>query len=232
MAIALDLLTVLLSSATYPFFLSQVTLQFKRMLSDQEKLEACYIMGHRLVSFLEFALPEHPEYLQSAYKSRRLKCHQFLQYIHEQIDQVALEIDEIELNAYMDLNFDPAQNGSVSSAEDDPWHDFAGWDAPACVDTDTSSRETSSDEEYRFDLPAERDEFPDPDIQFYGIPLDDDETSHDSDGDISLQPISTFLRKVANEDVVYETDSDADDSWAQSDNDESLEFSSDVGISG
>lgn len=186
-------------------------------------------MGHRLVSFLEFALPQHPEYHQSAYKSRRVKCHQFLQYIHEQIGQVALEIDEIELNAYIDLNFDPAENCSLSSVEelDDPWHAFAGWEAPGCVETDNSSRETSSDEEYRFDLPAERDEFPDPDIQFYGIPLeDDDENSNDSGGDISLQPISAFLLKIANEDVVYETDSDADDSWAQSEDDESLEFSS------
>lgn len=184
-------------------------------------------MGHRLASFLEFALPQHPEYHQSAYKSRRLKCHQFLQYILEQIEQVALEIDEIELNAYMDLNFDPAETGSLSSVEevDGPWHAFAGWEAPACVETDTSSRETSSDEEYRFDLPEEREEFPDPDIQFYGIALEDDDNSNTSDDEVSLQPISSFLLKIANEDVVYETDSEADDSWAQND-DESLEFSS------
>ena len=162
--------------------------------------------------------------------------HQSLENILDQLERVALEIDEIELSAYIDLNFDPAENGSLSSVDDvdDPWHAFAGWEAPNCVETDTSSRETSSDEEYRLDLPEEneREEFPDPDIQFYGIPLGDDDDSFDSEDGISLQPISTFLRKVANEDVVYETDSDADDSWAQSDNDESLEFSSDVGISG
>lgn len=182
-------------------------------------------MGHRLVRFLESALPKHPEYHQLTHKSRRLKCHHFLQYIYEQLEQVALAIDELQLDAFMDLNFDPAANDSLSSAEadDDPWESFGGWRAPGCVETDTSSRETSSDEEYRFDLPEEQDEFPDPDIQFYGVPLGND--SIVSEEEVSLEHISSFLLKIANEDVIYETDSEAEDSWAQKD-DESLELSS------
>ncbi|GAX13183.1 hypothetical protein FisN_17Hh113 [Fistulifera solaris] len=179
-------------------------------------------MGHRLVSFLDFALPQHPEYHLSSYRSQRLKSQQFLQYIREQIEQVAINIDEIELNAYMDLHFDPTEDGSLSSVEEveDTWQNFAGWDAPSGVETDTSSRENSSDEEYRFDLPEAQEEFPDPNIQFYGIPLEDDDDDDDDDSnvsDISLQPISTFLLKIAKETVVYESDSEAEDSWAPND---------------
>ncbi|GAX20163.1 hypothetical protein FisN_17Lh113 [Fistulifera solaris] len=196
----------------------RVTHQFRRLLLDQEKIEACFVMGHRLVCFLEFALPQHPEYYLTTYKSRRLKCRQFWQYIREQIEQVAMEIDEIELNSYMGLTSEPAGDGSLSSVEEveDTWQTFAGWDAPCGVETDTSSRENSSDEEYRFDFPEAQEEFPDPDVQFYGIPQEDD----DDDSivsDISLQPISAFLLKIAKEDVVYELDSEAEDSWAQSD---------------
>ncbi len=175
-------------------------------------------MGHRLVSFLEFALPQHPEYHLSSYRSQRLKSQQFLQYIREQIEQVAMEIDEIELNAYMVLHFDPAEDGSLTSVEEveDTWQAFTGWDAPSGVETDTSSRENSSDEEYRFELPEAQEEFPDPDVQFYGIPLEDDDDDSNV-SDVSLQPLSAFLLKIAKEDVVYESDSEAEDSWAQSD---------------
>lgn len=183
-------------------------------------------MGHRLVRFLELALPKHPEYYQLANKSRRLKCHQFLQYILEQLEQLALVIDEIQLDAFMDLNFDPAENESLSSTEDDdddaPWQSFGGWGVPGCVETDSSSRETSSDEEYRFDLPEETEEVPDPDIQFHEIPLE--QHSNMSEKETSRVHISSFLLKIANENVLYETDSEADDSWAQGEV-ESLELS-------
>jgi hypothetical protein len=130
-----------------------------------------------------------------------------------------MEIDENELDAYMDQNFHPAEDASLSSVEDveDAWHAFAGWDTPSGVETDTSSRENSSDEEYRFDLPEVQEEFPDPDVQFYGIPLEDDGDDDSNVSDISLQPISAFLLKIAKENVVYESDSEAEDSWAQND---------------
>ena len=319
-----------LSDLFFPSF-QQVVNQFRRMchMMDPETLEDTYVLGHRLIAFLSQALPQHPEYLGTSVSQQRNKTFRDLVWINERMEEIALKIDEEQLNRYITEEFEPdpsecdddtstacSSASSSSSAEDnsgvvdgntrwslqdfdasndscDQWESFPRWSfdispttpakkevddeifaseqAPFLTDTDTStsssselniSKEASSgsdsdrEEEtvsasdptsriikdfkrVRFDLeevPEEPEDFEGEESYDNGQDNDEDEIpehehvfydSHYLASD-SLQ-VSDFLRKVAEEDVLYESDSEADDSWAQDDcyDDEHSAFSDD-----
>lgn len=186
-------------------------------------------MGHRLVSFLESALPQHPEYHRITLTIQRRQCQSHLEWVRRKMEEIALTIDEAQLNAYVDCQYEPAAEESVSSSEDDDddngWESFTGWgdhkSVPAMVESDTSScdwtKETSSESE-----PESFEDFPDPDVLPDFDDSDDDDSEHSQDHCVHYalnEPVlaSSFLKKISLEDVRYETDSEAMDSWAQDD---------------
>ena len=239
------------------FFLSQIMRQFK-VLAEYE-LEPAYVMGHRLVSFLVNALPQHPDYNRIGLTIQRQQCQSDLAWIRNRLEVIALKIDEEKLNDFMDSQFDPqvlAESGSVSSQEDEQeedegrWESFSGWECsentkvPAMMESDASScdwtrdtctsseSETETEPEFHFDI---EETFPDPEPSVNEDDDDDDSTveSDDSPSRYFLnEPVlaTPFLKKIACEDVRYETDSDAMDSWAQDDDSLVLSASSGTGL--
>jgi hypothetical protein len=64
-------------------------------------------MGHRLIAFLSLALPQHPGYLTVAASANRNNTFRDLVWINERMDEIALKIDEEQLNKFISLEFDP-----------------------------------------------------------------------------------------------------------------------------
>jgi hypothetical protein len=249
--------------------------QFRQLASSANPdTEETYVMGNRLVSFLSEALPRHPEYRNTALQTLRTKSFQDLIWIQEQMEEIAMSIDEEQLNHYVMHDFDPLQDDlSASSAEDndsddlsfsdlvdtnrrDTWESFegGGWSfdlssgdeaVPVGTDTDVSSvqsHEANRSRDQRRvanrkaavsvpplpvvvveDIKIVHDEVADSDIDLYVNldPDDDDDDDDDSDDEPILRyslkdSIATsILNRIADEDVCFETDSEAVDSWAQ-----------------
>ena len=266
---------------------------------EPSTLEKTYIMGHRLVAFLSDALPSHPHYMDSHLERCRSETIRDLVWIHQRLDEIALQIDEELLNRYMDdyvpepeEDHDDSTTCSSSSSGEETWNhkdaaaavtkpvtvasatweSFDGWTldntvsdeegSPHVIESDASwnsSKETSSleDDKPEFDLPvgfplavARNDdedsgsdqEVDDADCSDPGLEMDllddehdldeaDDENDCSNRMDLSdiLQAVrsSAFLREVSEQDVPYEWDSDASDSWAQEFVDERSECSID-----
>jgi len=92
-----------------PTVIVQVVSQFRMMCSspDPSTIEDTYVMGHRLIAFLSQALPRHPEYMARSsekYRNRMLKA---LVWINNRMDDIALKIDEDQLNRYITNDFNP-----------------------------------------------------------------------------------------------------------------------------
>lgn len=146
---------------THSLFI-QILVQFRES-SKGTDLEETYVMGHRLVSFLSVALPKHVEYRNTAMQSLRNKSFQDLLMIQQEMEALAVKIDEDHLNRYI-MNFDPVQedddDSSTSSDESDnlsfsdlaketdTWESFeGGWsydlssgdETPVVTDTDVSA---------------------------------------------------------------------------------------------
>jgi hypothetical protein len=228
----------------------RVMAQFRDMCEDSESdLEDTYVMGHRLVAFLGKALPKHPEFAFQAVRPLRLRAHQELTWIQGRIEELALKIDEEELNKFICDDFVPDGDSSVSSEETDTagqWERFSGSvfdpfdlssdeSMPHGTDTDTSSFSQSLDVN-----PPTQDFRPESDRDILindarqeslFLPFGEDESISigqmysDSDEDGYAAPTSnclnnrildtSFLETIAREDVRYESDSEATDSWAQ-----------------
>jgi hypothetical protein len=226
--------------------------------SPNPDMEETFIMGNRLVSFLSEALPHHPEYRNTAVLTLRNKSFQDLMWIQKQMEDLAMKIDEEQLNHYVMHDFDPLQDdlsttsssrdseaGSFSDLHDtsrkDTWESFeGGWSfdlssvdgassdtAPLGTDTDVSSesREGNRSRDQRRAAPPvgkDDDEVADADIDLY-LDLEDlDCSDSDSDDDGPVQRYTlkdsmaaSMLDRIADEDVRFETDSEAVDSWAQ-----------------
>lgn len=224
------------------FALSEkIIAQFNDSFANESDIEVVYVMGNRLCHFLTEALPRHPAYMKKDPLVSRLreKSLQSLVHINKRIEALALRIDEEQLNKYIMHDFDPfaddddddscsssgsemdhfTQSCSNSAiANNDPqWESFDGWsfdlpdklkrkanqqmsydnnNLPPCKDVDVSaetedtSNETFSSSERSFQASDDYEPI------YAGFGLD-------------------FLRRIASESVRYETDSDADDSWAQ-----------------
>jgi len=201
-------------------------------------------MGHRLKHFLTEALPRHPAYMMKDPVVSRLREKSFQSLVHLQhkISALALKIDEEQLNKYIMHDFDPfgddddesctsdsySDSDEAAARKDIQWENFDGWsfDLPekltqpnlsdnkklGCLqdsfcrvadvsgETEDTSNETFSSSEISFQA---SDEF-EPIYDSYGL---------------------EFLRRIASEDVRYETDSEAADSWAQESEIESTVYS-------
>lgn len=64
-------------------------------------------MGNRLVSFLATALPQHTEYKNTAVKTLAQKSIQDLHWMRQEMEALAVRIDEEQLNHYIQHDFDP-----------------------------------------------------------------------------------------------------------------------------
>lgn len=206
------------------------------MYENRCNMEVVYVMGHRLIVFLDDALPQHPQFTSPdpSISFMRSKSRHDLDWILKRLDVVALRIDEDQLNKFI-LNDLAAQtqqrNPGVWSdvqqergeekeeeeehpivnvsfetedsldweKEEEPWEAFAGWS----VNVDTEQRELEWEEAR--------------DVSFETYAKDDGPIVHD----ISRVKIdapdddASFLQKISGQDVPYETDSEAVDSWAQ-----------------
>ena len=225
-------------------------------------------MGHRLLAFIGRALPQHPEYEKSSAAAFRAQATLDLEWIRDKMQDIALKIDEEQLNLYITMDFDPQpdDDSTISSAEanfsnfadfstanGEGWEDFTDWAfQPSTVETDASSSlntsgdestpgaRSSGSEQYEpiddpqiiFELEevesssetedepekAEAQPLPQAFVQFRD---EDDETDDDSQSEeykyeLNDAPTaSSFLKRIAKEDVQYESDSEAVDSWAQ-----------------
>ena len=179
-------------------------------------------MGYRMISFLTECLPSHPGFRSPEVFESRMQCRRELELVQKCLDDIALRIDEDQCNLFAD-GFDPivddSDDDSVSESATENWVAFGGWTddelktKPRKADSPTNTVATSgtgSVDAYDF---SSSDESGDAERQ-----LDFSEYCEESS---SPRPLYTmdlgtdFLERIAREDVRYETDSDAADSWAQ-----------------
>lgn len=100
---------------------------------DEAQLEDAYVLAHRLQQWIETELPRHPEYTKRP-------NYPLLPQI---LDRLAIRIDEIQLNQYIDMSMEPPV-----VEDEDPWEAFSGWsfdvpgesfDVPGWADTTDES---------------------------------------------------------------------------------------------
>ena len=230
---------------------------FQRKCADSDAdLEETYVMGHRLKAFLGQALPKHPHYRRSTVAQMRSKSLRHLAWIKDKMHELAMKIDEEQLNTYITNDFDPepddlstssseqaleeedddesgfADFASMGSVNDQEWHAFSGWGtsspdfseaAPLCTSTESDSS-LSQGNGSSLDESDVEDEQPSDEIDS-SLDLDTEEelveaepqafVTFQDDDECSLEGKSEFLRRLEEEDVAYEDDSEAQDSWAQ-----------------
>jgi hypothetical protein len=111
-------------------------------------MEEVYVMGHRLIVFLDHALPQHPEFMSSDSNISLLrdKSRQDLDWIRNRLEVVALRVDEEQMNqhilldlegAYENLLMDGTASPHVSEGKqvETEWEYFSGWTAMASENT-------------------------------------------------------------------------------------------------
>jgi hypothetical protein len=186
-------------------------------------------MGHRLCHFLTEALPKHPAYMRRDPVISRLreKSFQSLVRIKKQLDAISLRIDEEELNNFILQDFDPFGDEDDDSCS-------SGSDADGeCSSIDSRKRsegiQWESFDGWSFDLPAKMTQSSNFVEDVSLLSLKDTDASGDTEDTFSSEnsyedsdgqePIYShgleFLKQISSEAVKYETDSEADDSWAQ-----------------
>ena len=85
----------------------QVLRDFRTKCQDPEAgLEETYIMGHRLLAFLGQALPLHPEYHKASVAALRDQAILDLEWIQDKMQDLALKIDEEQLNVFITMDFE------------------------------------------------------------------------------------------------------------------------------
>jgi hypothetical protein len=132
----------------YSLLFTQILVQFRQMASTASTdTEEKYIMGNRLVTFLSEALPQHPEYKNTAVKSLCQKSFQDLSWMRQEMEDLAVSIDEEQLNHYVMHDFDPLQGDDLSissSVDDDEDTDSeANWSFSDLVDTSRNRGQAS-----------------------------------------------------------------------------------------
>lgn len=101
---------------------------FQKKCKDEDSdVEETYVMGHRLTAFVGKALPQHPSYRKSQVTQMRHRSQRNLEWVKEQMEILALKIDEEQLNSYITNDYDPAPDdfSSSSSEADDEQPSFA-----------------------------------------------------------------------------------------------------------
>ena len=82
--------------------------QFRRMFDQADAdPEEVYIMGNRIVCFLAEYLPKHPHYVRRETAEIRLWSVQEMEWMKESLEEIALRIDEEQLNKFVTVDFDP-----------------------------------------------------------------------------------------------------------------------------
>ena len=119
-------------------------------IDDQAELTESYLVGNRLVKFLSTVLPTHKNYLDPHLKKPRTKSQAQLVELMQYLEQLALIIDEDELNKYIlkDLN---GSDQEMSSPERSV--DLLGFPSAAALspiqnrstDSERSERSSNSD---------------------------------------------------------------------------------------
>mmetsp|Transcript_32730 Transcript_32730/g.49325 ORF Transcript_32730/g.49325 Transcript_32730/m.49325 type:complete len:361 (+) Transcript_32730:45-1127(+) len=195
--------------------------QFCSMYKNRTNMEEMYVRGHRLVVFLNSALPEHPEYdsLDPEISFMRQKSQTDLDWILNRLDIVALRIDEEQLNNHlMGIKRENLQQRQKTETE---WESFSGWapfagedreweDGIVSFQSSESDRSTSSS-----DMSIEHCIFPDmtnekPFSTASHDPFrNDNSLSDDSISVIEEDEERNFLRKNTN---VSDTDQQIEDS--------------------
>lgn len=203
-------------------------------------MEEIYTMGNRLIVFLYEALPQHPHYLSEDAEISFLRetSQNDLDWIQNRLDVVALRLDEEQLNQFIlhDLRgHDKASKERTprKTQQERTWESFSGW---STTEEDLAQWEDPKDVSFESDELDEMevmDEFQDNDkihdsdaddvaededeVETYESDFPDDESyiplhhSIEEDGEDN-----SFLRRIAEETVPFETDSECVDSWAPS----------------
>lgn len=179
-------------------------------------------MGCRLITFLSVALPKHPHYdcIHPKITSLRETSLEHLDWIKKRVDIIAQKIDEEQLNEYVlgllqssnsesietsnefaaDVSYDG--NEVEQSKDDQSWETFSGWSDEVSFDRrDTENGVPSGS---NMILNPKDGSFPSYEDFFFPA-----EKRSSSELDNSI------LKTLACQDVRYETDSEAVDSWAQ-----------------
>jgi hypothetical protein len=215
------------------FNFKKVLSQFRDMYERRCNMEEVYVMGHRLIVFLDEALPQHPEYNSSKrdFVFLREKSRVELDWIQNRLDVVALRVDEGQLNQFILNGLRGYKNHSQNEVDDkmasppqlrqrlpeSQWESFSGWatlsntndevqwEAAHDVSFESSDLDDSCDET---EIETYESDFPDRESDYARVSVEiPDEADY------------SFLHRIAEEEVVYDSDSEAVDSWDPSSDD-------------
>ena len=196
-------------------------------------MEETYIMGHRLLAFIGQALPLHPEYGKSSAAAFRAQATLDLEWIQDKMQDIALKIDEEQLNLFITMDFDPQpeDDSTISSAEAADFANFAdfgknaeGWEdltdltdwafQPSAVETDGSSSQNSSGDESSPGAQSPKSvpsgPVDDPEIIFE---LEEDDSSTESEkqrAKIGVRPMPQAFVKFNDDEEEDEDDNDSE----------------------
>mmetsp|Transcript_7620 Transcript_7620/g.15635 ORF Transcript_7620/g.15635 Transcript_7620/m.15635 type:complete len:584 (+) Transcript_7620:145-1896(+) len=101
-------------------------------------VEEIYVMGHRLKAFLGHALPQHPHYMRQQVAKLRSKSLQNLTWIKDKMHELAIKIDEEQLDSFVTLDFEPEPD-DVSTSSSEPDFDFNKFEDESASFADFSS---------------------------------------------------------------------------------------------
>jgi len=119
--------------------------------TNMANMEEIYVRGHRLVAFLDRALPQHPQYdsLHPEISSMRQKSQTDLDWILKRLEIVALRIDEEQHNQHL-MKGKIRGRFQQTRNEEAEWESFSGWtpvtDEDRAWEDGVVSFESSSDQ--------------------------------------------------------------------------------------
>ena len=195
-------------------------------------MEEVYVMGHRLIVFLDHALPQHPEFWSADSKISLLrdKFREDLHWIHNRLEVVALRVDEEQMNQHilLDLeggyeqllmNHEPASPTlSEGKGVDSEWEHFSGW--TAMVSEQDFAWEEAHDVSFESDEMQSTASFQyDPDVSMY--------EDVDSDDDLSIiswldEESIGVSRRVAQDEGINAKNSRFVSNWTKGDRNNSV----------
>lgn len=194
------------------------------MYQAREDAETAYILGNRMLSFLTECLPNHPGFHKPSTAALRKESFKQLKRLQSCMDDLAQRIDEEQADSFAD-NFDPLRNTSLDydSGDDDIPQDAAnGWvmfsnalkaKEQRAVESPTSTIETTGSGSFDVsDQSSSEDDAVERRIHFSEYDID---SSSSASTLVFVELGTEFLEKIAEEEVQYESDSEAKDSWAQ-----------------
>lgn len=191
------------------------------MYHDGSDLEDTYVMGHRMVCFLTESLPTHPGFHRPAVSDLRRQCFMELEQLHNCLEEISLKIDEDQCDRFAD-DFDPLvdsdSEGDDVDSDSDIWAGYRDIKGGRRLDQSPTStvNTTGSASLDSMDSSSSDDDIPQQRIIFM-----DTETELLEQPSILVDLSTDFLDTIAEEEVEYEVDSEATDSWVQGADNES-----------